>query len=194
VAVLWFARPAFADQLGWVVGGNGEILHTTDGVNWTPQSSGVNTALSIDFVNANDGWAVGGSGTIIHTSDGGATWSLQTSGAPSTTLFSVDFVNPNNGWIVGGTGPTAFRTTNGGATWSSQATGNTLLGVAFVDSNRGWAVGDSGTVLHTSNGGVSWSAQTSGTNSFLDGVSLRSDSGVCLVRSALSRVERKVLP
>jgi hypothetical protein len=50
-------------------------------------------------------------------------------------------------------------TTDGGATWSAQASGTTapLYGVAFSDATRGWAVGGgyplAGVILATTNGG-----------------------------------------
>jgi photosystem II stability/assembly factor-like uncharacterized protein len=54
-----------------------------------------------------------------------------------------------------GVGGTIVRTTDGGATWTPQASGTTniLHGVSFVDANTGTAVGDSGTILRTDTGG-----------------------------------------
>jgi photosystem II stability/assembly factor-like uncharacterized protein len=51
---------------------------------------------------------------------------------------------------------TILRTTDGGATWTSQASGtnNPLFGVAFTDANTGTAVGDGGTILRTTDGGA----------------------------------------
>ena len=72
---------------GWVAGGNGAILKTTDGGNnWSLQTSGTTKTLrSIFFLDANNGWACGDGGTIITTSNGGTTWSAQTS--PYTSQY-----------------------------------------------------------------------------------------------------------
>ncbi len=53
---------------------------------------------------------------------------------------------------------TILRTTDGGETWTFQAsrTGNHLFGVSFVDANTGTAVGDLGIVLRTMDGGETW--------------------------------------
>ena len=50
---------------------------------------------------------------------------------------------------------TIVRSTDGGETWTRQASGtaNWLRAVSFVDSLNGTAVGDNGTILHTTTGG-----------------------------------------
>jgi hypothetical protein len=65
-----------------------------------------------------------------------------------------------------------LRTTNGGATWTSQSSGTlaTLIGVHFTDANTGTAVGGGGTILRTTNGGTTWINQSSGTTNSLLGV------------------------
>ena len=52
---------------------------------------------------------------------------------------------------------TILRTTDGGATWVSQASGTTnlLRGVSFTDEHTGTVVGDWGTILRTTDGGGS---------------------------------------
>ena len=85
-------------------------------------------------------------------------------------LYSVDFVSELTGWAVGSNA--ILRTTNGGATWTSQTSGTThsLRGVSFTDSDNGTAVGYNGTILRTTDGGTTWSSQTSGTTNNLLGV------------------------
>jgi photosystem II stability/assembly factor-like uncharacterized protein len=66
---------------------------------------------------------------------------------------------------------TILRTTDGGATWTLQASGTTdvLFAVAFKDANTGTAVGGvwgedpAGIILRTTNGGATWILQSSGT-------------------------------
>jgi len=86
---------AYVDaNTAWAVGGDGAILHTTDGgaTTWTLQSFETTTLLnSVSFVDANTGWAVGWAGTILGTTDGGSTWSPQSSGT-GVNLNGVAFV------------------------------------------------------------------------------------------------------
>ncbi|MEQ1792670.1 MAG: P-loop NTPase fold protein, partial [Nitrospira sp.] len=63
------------------------------------------------------------------------------------------------GWGAGDNG-TLLHTTDGGATWSPQASGTqanlTSLHV-LPDGKQGWVAGDNGTLLHTTDGGATWS-------------------------------------
>ena len=95
--VLSFVSP---DE-GWVVGGNGTILHTTDGgAHWTDQSSPTTAALyAVQFLTPKRGTAVGAVGTVLATEDGGTTWLAQETQG-SVTLFDVYFSDPMTG--VGG--------------------------------------------------------------------------------------------
>ncbi|TFB12472.1 hypothetical protein E3V33_05365 [Candidatus Marinimicrobia bacterium MT.SAG.4] len=50
--------------MGWIVGGSGTILKTTDGGNTGALSS-------VYFADVATGWLVGVGGIILHTTDGG---------------------------------------------------------------------------------------------------------------------------
>lgn len=78
------------------------------------------------------------------------------------------FTSTNTGIAVGGSG-TIRRTTDGGQTWTSVASGtiSTLFSITFIDTLTGWIVGDNGLILITSNGGQSWSQQPGGTTNTL---------------------------
>jgi photosystem II stability/assembly factor-like uncharacterized protein len=87
-------------------------------------------------------------------------WAKQTSGTTSP-LWGVDFVDATHGWAVGGDG-TILGTTDGGLTWSPQATGVSfapLDAVTFADPSHGCAVGISGATMITTNGGATWVEQ-----------------------------------
>jgi photosystem II stability/assembly factor-like uncharacterized protein len=73
-------------------------------------------------------------------------------------LNAVTFLDGNNGWIAGDWG-TILKTTNGGASWTSQSTGTSrfLRSLCFVNSNTGYAAGTFGTIIKTSDGGSTWS-------------------------------------
>ena len=124
------------------------------------------------FLDDNTGYAVGGAGMILKTTDGGTTWASQNSGT-FIGLWSVHFpVNAQTGYAVGGywfinEGPAVYvilKTTDGGTTWASKAsgTGLRLWSVHFpVDAQTGYAAGDSGMVLKTTDGGSIWTTQFS---------------------------------
>ncbi|MGI0013722.1 MAG: YCF48-related protein [Nitrososphaera sp.] len=77
-------------------------------------------------------------------------------------MTGVFFTDSNTGTVVGLSG-TILRTTNGGASWSSQSSEiNDFYGVSFFNANIGAVVGN-GIILHTSNGGATWRRQIIGT-------------------------------
>ena len=90
-------------------------------------------------------------------------WESQTS-STTETLTAVYFADENKGWAVGNW-YTILATTDGGATWTSQAPAqksDDLYDMHFVNSSHGWIVGDAGTILATADGGVTWSEQHEG--------------------------------
>jgi photosystem II stability/assembly factor-like uncharacterized protein len=180
------AIPAFNDlsfvdpSNGWAVADAGTIMRTFDGGNtWTAQASGTTQNLKgLACLYEDLGWAVGDSGVIVHTEDGGVTWMPQTSGI-TTRLNAVAFADPNNGWAVGGLfqgggsldegSLVIIHTTDGGATWTTQMSGQMLMplyDVFFLDASHGWAVGGyvdfeyaGNIILRTTDGGSTWAVQ-----------------------------------
>lgn len=75
--------------------------------------------------------------------------------------------------VVGENGVIA-RTTDGGATWTRQASGPAaiLADVAFTTSDTGVVVGERGTILRTTDGGGTWTAVPSPTGETLNAVCL----------------------
>jgi len=76
-------------------------------------------------------------------------------------LNGVSFADALHGWIASGDYGTVLRTTDGGASWISTATGSSaiLFDIEFADTLNGWAVGMFGEVVATTDGGVSWVQQ-----------------------------------
>ena len=169
------------ENLGWAVGFNGTILHTTNGgTNWAIQTSGTTNKLYsiVYFLDPNNGWVVGEFGTILHTSNSGVNWSVQNSGTINL-LGSIKFTNANTGFICGNNG-TILKTTNAGLNWNLMNSGTTedLYSIYFSNENTGWAVGFNGTIIKTSDGGTNWTTQNSSTLQVLNSVSFcGSDSG-----------------
>ncbi len=112
---------------GWVVGGEGKILKTTDGgTTWfkvtntgiAPQSK----SKCLFYLNADTGWIGTNDGipnenpdrVVLHTTDGGANWttSYRTQN-DSSAVFSIFFLDANNGWFTGDYGRIE-HTINGG--------------------------------------------------------------------------------
>ncbi len=174
VNVTWYGDSFTDANNGWLVGGTGNVRHTTNGgTTWAAQTLTPTTTQSlrsVSFVGALNGWAVGGGGVVYHTTNGGTTWASQTSGV-TTTIYGVSFVDANNGWFCTTNG-VVRHTTNGGTAWTAQTTGitTTIYGVWFTDANNGWLITTGGGVRHTTNGGTTWTAQTSGSTQQLRGV------------------------
>jgi photosystem II stability/assembly factor-like uncharacterized protein len=88
------------------------VVYTANGSDWIEAGIPVLPNRSLDsvcMVDASYGWAVGSAGPsdqtplVLVTKDGGATWSRQVTGLPSTgiSLHGVAFVDRQHGWAVG---------------------------------------------------------------------------------------------
>lgn len=136
-----------------------QILFTTNtGNNWYGIYNGNFYVSEMDFVDFTTGYAVGAQpiyGAIMKTSSGGSNWTsltipiqehVNSISAPSTDYA---YAVANNGKIIG--------TSNGGSTWSIQASlvtpSDHFYSVFFINNSTGWAVGSSGIIRKTTNAG-----------------------------------------
>lgn len=147
-------------NVGWVVGGNGNILRSNDGgASWTRQRSGVNVLLTgLAVLDMKTTWATGASGTLLYTNDGGDTWNRRDVNT-QVGISDVSFLDSEHGWAVGY--GTILSTTDGGRTWDvkSSREWKPLSSVFFANQNLGWiTVGP--VILKTTDGGKTW-AETS---------------------------------
>ena len=136
---------------------------------WFQQVSGTTANLnSVYFINDSTGFVVGDSGVILKTNNGGLNWLSQNIGT-SIYLFSVFFTDQNTGYTAG---PSLFKTTDAGTTWSpvvTPATGH-LKSIYFINPDTGVVVGQPGqfyslpNILVTNDGGVNWASQQVGGN------------------------------
>src|SRR5207302_10097370 len=111
--------------------------------------------------------------TVASKVTGGASsWHWQNPLPQGNNLRGASFVDANTGTVVGENG-TIVRTTDGGNTWTIQASGTTqtLWAVSFTDANHGTAVGEGGVIVGTTDGGAHWASQASGTTLQFRGVS-----------------------
>ena len=148
-------------QRGFAVGDHGLILHTQNGGrDWKQVYSGVSCELhAIQFLDDKHGWAVGGSmlpslrpridrvgyeisqdsqGVILKTTDGGQSWKrVPTTALP--LLTDIAMLSERRGHAVGvgnGLQPSGvFETSDGGISWSSAVTEQTM-GWQSLASNR----------------------------------------------------------
>lgn len=128
---------------------------------------GLTTIRMIDLKN---GWGVSDD-KVLRTLDGGGTWyDVSPSGVSALGYAAtVDFLDAAHGWVVvpGTEDPltgTLYRTTDGGATWSSAAVPFGGGVMKFLDADHGWAMASLGAgagsmgvaILQTDDGGMTW--------------------------------------
>ena len=147
----------------------GFIMKTVDGGSTWSNPNESMSQYAVHFPDPNTGYSVGFGG-ILKTTDAGLTWILNLSLEPSGETFtSVYFTDVLNGHAVTDLG-TIYRTTDGGATWTTQAKGIYLSSVYFPDPGIGYIVGKSGLILNTIDGGTTWTNQNSATDKNLSSV------------------------
>ncbi|GEM_PF-593336 len=114
------------DQNGWIVGGGGLLLKTTDGgITWTEVNVPTTLSLnSIFFVDENVGYIGGGTRTILKTVDGGLTWTdsqISTDVIPeNVSMDALFFYDEDTGFALSSqlnTNARVVKTTDGGVTW-----------------------------------------------------------------------------
>lgn len=162
-----FLDATFIDaQNGWVVGGNGALLRTSNGgASWTAQANILRTTpflgLSIVFTDAVTGLISTNTGLMLRTSDGGFSWEL----LPRMTLTLQKLRKAPDGsiWGVGSLGAVA-RSSDAGLSWQRLPTGisTVVYDIAFPDTQTAVAVCGGGTVLRSTDGGQSWSSSVAG--------------------------------
>lgn len=179
----------FAGDTMVTVGNSGLINRSTNnGANWTTFTYYVKAGtLNSVWAESNNGnvWAVGAPGStgnsfdqVMFSSNGGTNWTFQPIPGSTATFNSISMLNSMTGYIAGTTGRVR-KTTNGGTTWDSVATGTTvtLNKIKFVNANTGWIFGSTtGLVSKTTDGGATWTPQTSGVTVALNAADFINDS------------------
>jgi uncharacterized delta-60 repeat protein len=155
---------------------------------WKTTSTGqVNAITGIDFVDANVGYMVGNSGIILKTTDAGSTWTDVSINNTSSNV-AIDAVSSNVVFVTDYYH--VYRTTNGGASWSSVLNTEELtIAIDFYDANIGYVTGYNGYIAKTTDGGSTWNRQTSGSTSIT--TSMKSfDANVKVVVGGIGEIIR----
>lgn len=132
---------------------------------------------AIRMVDATNGFATGdpvGNWTVLKTTNGGASWARIATepaaiGTETGTQNGLSVVGANHIWFNSGQGGRIYRSTDGGATWSTgiapfTATSN----VWFNDAQYGVATSSSSNaVARSTDGGATWSSVTVAGSGFL---------------------------
>lgn len=169
--------------LGWSVNGSGRIFKTTNGgQSWTKVLDKPGTYFRcIGFIDSLHGFAgnigagyfpnVSDTNPLYRTDDGGASWQVVSSitGDLPTGLCAIQVLSPQVIVAAGRVGsPTHFmKSTDGGATWTSQSMATHLAmitDVYFSSPDTGFVYGGTDAniqlahakILRTTNGGQSW--------------------------------------
>lgn len=138
-------------------------------VTWTALTSEVDVSLrGLAVVSRDVAWASGEDGVVLRTRDGGATFTrLPVRGAEGLDLRSIHAFDESRAVVVSAGSPArAFRTVDGGASWSLVLSDDRpaifLDGIAFAGDRDGWIVGDPidgrFVVLRSDDSGASWQA------------------------------------
>ncbi|MFN8117846.1 MAG: YCF48-related protein [Bacteroidia bacterium] len=163
-------------QNGWAVGDGGIILNTTNGGSTWSSINNLFTGSPINFteldVIGNSVWACTDNALVLYSTDAGNTWSVSTTPTVTmgTSLKEINFSrqNTNNGWAVGGssTAGIVFKTTDGGANWTSvnnvPSLSNMPGGVQIISSTI--FITDAGMFKKSVDGGLNWTTLNVATN------------------------------
>jgi hypothetical protein len=168
----WTARNAGQTPfrgIGWsgtlavIVGTNGTVLTSPDGLVWTPQvTNSIANLNAVAWVGTE--FVVVGDGGVILISSDGVNWTLR----PSKTMANLYAIMQSGLHVfIAGAGGTILSS-NDGTTWAptTSGTANNLFGFTQTASKL-FAVGANGTIIGSSDNGKTWSPSTSNTSATL---------------------------
>lgn len=163
---------------GIVVGGDGNIMRTSDGgENWEFIETASSYLFDIKYINSSEAIAVGRNGNVLKSTDDGASWTdISTAEIPSVDLFGFAAPTQTIYFAVGAEG-TIVKSADAGNNWTQQTSGysENLNDLFFIDENTGIAVGgrsfsNESKILKTTDGGETWTDIASPVNEELTAI------------------------
>jgi photosystem II stability/assembly factor-like uncharacterized protein len=136
-------------------------LQATGGQSTSPKGAGSPAASASAARPASSGAGSAGASTPAADAAGTAPAGTACPGTQATpvqagSLTGLEFVSADQGWAVGQ--DTILATTDGGAHWTAQLSGQlNLTSADFISDRDGWAVGST-SLLATTDGGAHWAA------------------------------------
>ena len=191
-----------------VLGGSGCVVRRSDDGGKTFTKMYVLTEVNCPepvvasfFVDPNTGYLFLRNGNVLRTNDKGETFSrvtaipgtAESSGGGQAVPADAIFTSADAGVVFLAGGNVAFRTTDGGASWTPEpdvAPGN-VQRLKVIDGNTFYAFGPS-TLLRTNDAGQTWTTRAAGAAGNITGIScatldlclLTTDKGDRLLRTA----------
>jgi len=162
---------AFGDGKFVLVGDTGKIFTTTDGITFTPQTSGVTNVLWGAYYSGTT-WIVVGEGGKLLTSTDAVTWASRTSGI-STALYGA-YYHDGLYIVVGSAGVILTSTNLSGWTPRTSGTSSQLSNV--VGNDTGWLVVGKSGASRISSDGITWSSTATGFATDLNDVIIDPDN------------------
>jgi sugar lactone lactonase YvrE len=161
----------------WNDGASLNLYRTQDGINWQKVKVTDNQQL-VDLAQSGSTWlALTNNGSVFRSVNSGGNWTLAgTAPGIGSNGTYVEYSNTssivyNNGTWVFVSDKTAYRSSNNGTTWSSNATGSDMsLYDLGVGNGVLVAIGEGGEIRTSSNAGQTWTKRTSSTDLTLNSV------------------------
>ena len=142
---------------GLASGSGGKILRTTNGgAVWSVITYNSGAVVNLNMRNTSTVYATQDD-KFLKSTNGGVNWSVAatlTAGIPA-----VSFVDDNTGYAALGSGLVS-KTTNAGANWVNQVTGNSnyVFDIHFINASTGFLSSYNNEIYRTTNGGNNWSS------------------------------------
>ena len=169
-------------QHGWVVGGYGSVLRTSDGgKSWSQLERPTGSDLhAVHFLNPLVGYAAGRTGTkdpktgaethgieILCTKDGGEAWRRCYQDDESFSVFQIATTSESRAFVS--LVDRLMRTDNQGETWQQvDLSAKYISSIAFAPDGTGWLVGSHGVFQHSIDDGKTWQQSSSLTQDFVN--------------------------